>query len=266
MSYISNGVSIHLTFCETAKHGKDMQSIGTICDSGFTNEHLLWYNNNLNQPDNVKIYNVKDSLPSTLYQIPDCYVLVIKGYFKDQSDDLLRTLLTQESSDGSSITGVNWDCHRIVNDKILENKLGYKLLFCDLGNSWKYPFSTREKRGTIYNSRMIPSLFSVQSVLEKQLGVLSVVDATYYYNINDCFTPLHQVKDRKKFVGLGLGATVPLQFKWFKDSIQCSDTTSIQIEHGDLYIISESAAGMIKEKQTKLYLKFGIGTNQSLFK
>lgn len=256
--------SIHLMFCDIASHGEGMQKIGTICDSGFTNEHLLKYYQNLNS-DKVQLYNIKENLPTTLYKIPDCYVLVMKDFFKDQANEFLQILLSNEASDGSNIIGVNWDMERVSGNNIVNNKLGYKLIFCDLINYWKYPFSSYEKRGTIYNSRFMPGLYSFQSMLENQLGYLPIIDATYYYDINECFTPLHQVKDRKKLVGLGLGATLPLQFRWFHGNVSCSDTVSIPIEHGDLYIISQGAAGIQKEKQTKLYLKYGIGFNKSLF-
>lgn len=256
--------SFHLLFCDVANHGDGMQKVGNICDSGFTNENLLRYYQNLT-PGKASIYNIKDCLPTTLYQIPDCYVLVIKDYFKDQVDEIQKILSTKESSDESGITGVNWDTERISGLKLLHNKLGNKLIFCELDNNWKYPFSPHQNVGTIYNTRFIPSLFSIQRELQNQLGYLPVIDGTYFYDLNECYTPFHQVKDRKKLVGLGIGETQPLQFRWFHGSTVCSDTMSIPIEHGDLYIISQSAAGIQKEKQTKLYLKYGIGTNKALF-
>lgn len=257
-------ISMHLMFCDIANHGHGMQQIGNICDSGFTNEHLLWMCSNINS-DKAVLYNVTSILPKTLYQIPDSYVLVLKGFFTEQANSLYQTMLTPEGSNGSFITGVNWDNERIHNGKLVSNRLGNKLLFYDLNSAWKYPLSINDKCGTIYNSKLIPTLDLFQKMLQQQVGFLPVVDATYYYNTKECFTPLHQVKDRKKIVGLGIGATMPLQFRWFHGSISCSDTMTIPIEHGDLYILSQGAAGMHKEKQTKLYLKYGIGSHPSLF-
>lgn len=257
------GSSIHLMFCDIANHGDKMQNVGLICDSGFTNENLSLYQKNLGS-DIATIYNVKDCLPRTLMEIPDCYVLVIKDYFEDYVDDLWETLMTNEASQGTKITGVNWDSTRIKDGKIINNNLGYKLIFTDLRGSWKYPFSPYDNRGTVYNSNFLPSLSHIQTTLQAQLGYLPVVDGTLYYNTDECFTPLHQVKDRKKLVGLGLGETVPLQFKWFHSNIPCSETMSIPIDHGDLYIISQAAAGIHKEKQTKLFLKYGVGNNKAL--
>lgn len=256
--------SIHLLFSDVASHGEKMEKIGLICDSGFTNENIITYYNNLNS-ENVCIYNVKSVLPQTLYQIPDCYVLVMKGYFSEISDSLLTTLSTPESSSDSFITGVNWDTKRVTISGLSDNVLGYKLVFADLGHNWKYNFSQSENRGTIYNSSLIPSLNLMQSILQNEVGYLPVVEATYYYNNQLCYTPLHKTNNRKKIVGLGLGSTIPLQFVWYHSKQRCSDSFSIPIEHGDLYIISEAAAGISKEKQTGLYLKYGIGSNNEMF-
>lgn len=260
----SINAAIHLMFCDIANHGTGMQQFGTLCDSGFTNEHLLWMHSNINS-DKSQIYNVTSILPKTLYEMPDSYILVLKGFFNDQANHFWQTLLTSESSDGNSLTGVNWDVNRINKGKLVFNKLGYKLLFYDLGSSWKFPFSSQDNRGTIYNLKKIPTLDVFQEMLQQQVGFLPVVDGTYFYDLNECFIPLHQVKDRKKIVGLGIGATMPLQFRWFHGSKSCSETMSIPIENGDLYIISEGAAGIRKEKQTKLYLKYGIGNHPNLF-
>lgn len=60
---------------------------------------------------------------------------------------------------------------------------------------------------------------------------------------------------KNKKIGLGIGESFSLKFKWCHGAIVISDKYEIKINNGDLYIISEMASEMIKEKVTKIFIK-----------
>jgi hypothetical protein len=214
----------------------------------------------------IELHNIKTILPQTLYDIPNIFVLVMRGFFNSESDNLFNILSSLESSDNDNITGVNWDTQRIHNGKIVDNKLSNKLVFYDLMGLYKYPLSYSENIGTIYNIKKIPSLDKIHQILTQSVGSGQGIEADFFNNLNECYIPLHQEKEKRKNIGLILGSDLPIHFRWFHNQQQCSNIYSINLRHGDLYIMSDDAAGCNKELKTKLFLKHGFGYNEKLFK
>lgn len=254
-----------ITLSENIMHFSSMQNFGQKAENGFSNDDLIKVYN-LFPSGTCEIINLKDILPKTLYEIPDAYILIIREQFKIYADEILNTMISQEGSNSEGIiTGVSWDDYRIHNSKLVESKLHKKLVFLDIQELYKLPFSTIENRGTIYNIRRIPHLFKLNEVFNSLFNERLYAEGTYYYNTNECYTPMHQKKERKKVINLHLGSSFPLHFCWYHQSQKVSDMKTIQINHGDLYIMSEIAIGNIKESKTKLYLKHSMGKNYKAY-
>lgn len=255
--------SFRLIFSDIVSHGPGMQQFGTPVSYGFSNEEMLQMLSMLPK-DQTEMHNLKNFLPNTLYNISDTFVLIIKNFFNDDSNNILSVLSSSEASDNEFITGVNWDKERIHNGKLVNNKLCNKLVFYDLNNDFKLPLSLFQNIGTIYNYRKIPSLHKVQQIISSSMGTGLFVEAENFYNLNECYVPMNQEKNKRKNVGLILGNDFPLHFCWYHNQQKCSDIYTINLRHGDLYILSDNAAGFNKESKTKLYLKHGFGYNQNL--
>ena len=107
----------------------------------------------------------------------------------------------------------------------------------------------------------IPPLMSVKSTLESVLYCPLVCEATRFQNKEDCYINMHRDRSKSRIAGLNLGGSFPINFRWYHNTIHCSEVLSIILNHGDIYIMSELATGVLKDKKTKLFLKHSMGTN-----
>lgn len=256
--------SIRLLFSDVVSHGSGMEQFGIPVSSGFSNNELFLMSSIL-PPEKIELHNLKSFLPQTFYDIPDIFILVMKGFFINESNELIKILSSHEGSDNNGyITGVNWDTQRFYNNKIVDNKLSHKLVFYDLNENYKYPSSLDQKRGTIYNYKKISVLNNLQKLLSSTMGAGIGIEADLFYNLQECYIPMYQERIKRKNIGLILGSDFPLHFCWYHNQQQCSDFYTINLKHGDLYIMSDHAAGYQKESKTKLFLKHGMGYNNKL--
>ena len=58
--------------------------------------------------------------------------------------------------------------------------------------------------------------------------------------------------ERKKVIGVRLGTSAPLKFRWYKNSTIVGDTLSITLNSGDVYIMTEKTTGNDWKKRNKL--------------
>ena len=256
--------SFRLTFSDVVSHGQGMEQFGIPVSSGFNNNELCSMSSILPH-EKIELHNIKSILPTTLYDIPDIMVLIMRGFFNDEANNILKVLSSSENSDNDgNIVGLQWDTQRVKNGKIVENRLSNKLVFYDLMGNYKYPSDFSQNRGTIYNYKKIPALNNLHKVLFSTMGAGMGIEADSFPNIQECYIPMAQEKIKRKNIGMILGSDFPLHFRWYHNQQSCSDLYTINLKHGDLYILSDDAAGYQKELKTKLYLKHGLGYNQKL--
>lgn len=257
--------SITISLSESVSHGNDMWRIGSKANRGFTNEDIMRVYRSLPE-GSCELVNLKDFLPKTLYDIPDAFILIIRNQLKEKADRIYNPMISIEGNNEQGvITGVEWDSQRFSGNKIVENTLNKKLLFLDIGEYYKYPFNQFERRGTIYNIRRLPELLDVTTSLSNLMMIPFYVEGTNYYNTSECYTPLSQNKESKCQLNIHLGTSLPLHFRWYHLNMAVSDLKSIQINHGDIYLMNEIALGNVKESKTKLYLKHGMGLNSKCY-
>ncbi len=60
-------------------------------------------------------------------------------------------------------------------------------------------------------------------------------------------------------IGVRFGASMPLCFNWFHRFKHVGEKFTIQLNHGDLYIMSEKAVGQDWKKSSQLTLRHSAG-------
>ena len=68
--------------------------------------------------------------------------------------------------------------------------------------------------------------------------------------------------ERKKVIGLRLGETMPLYFNWFKNCTSIGKMFSVQINSGDIYIMSKKTTGYDWKKRSIYTLKHSAGADK----
>jgi len=64
-----------------------------------------------------------------------------------------------------------------------------------------------------------------------------------YYDVSKCYIGMHGDSERRLVIGLRLGKQFPLYFRGYNNSLPISNTLQINLEGGDLYIMSDKATG-----------------------
>jgi hypothetical protein len=88
------------------------------------------------------------------------------------------------------------------------------------------------------------------------------VESNYYYDITKCGIGYHGDSERRKVIGMRLGNTsLPLYFQWYFDNKALNEPIKINLDPGDIYIMSEKACGT-DWKRKKIYtLRHATGCN-----
>ena len=77
----------------------------------------------------------------------------------------------------------------------------------------------------------------------------NLFEGNYYYDNSKTYIGLHGDSERIKVIGVRLGYSIPLYYRWYQNSVAQKDingnnlTLKILLNHGDIYIPSEKAVG-----------------------
>jgi hypothetical protein len=225
--------TITITLGDQAENHVGMQKIGKLADEGFNYDDLVFFRKYFKEL-NVKaiIYDLKiDELSEEEF---DAYILIIRNgiSFLDNysSNDLYYELKE-----------LNWDKKAFMYGRVVNKKARHNLCFGVDNQDADY----ESGKGTIISYKEVPILHDVlnffSSIHYKCKGL--VAEGNHYYDIETCGIGFHGDSERKKVIGIRLGATIPLEFQWFYKSYPIGDRLSFNLKHGDIYIMSQKTTG-----------------------
>ena len=120
--------------------------------------------------------------------------------------------------------------------------------------------------GTIYAFNEVPLLSQIRAKLGEVMGECGTnlqAEGNYYYDLKKCGIGYHGDTERKKVIALRLGASIPLSYRWY--IMNKNDGTQMDIkdlDHGDLYIMSEKATGFDWKSSSKYTLRHAAGSDK----
>ena len=83
----------------------------------------------------------------------------------------------------------------------------------------------------------------------------------YYYDKYVCGIGFHGDSERRKVIGirLGNGESTPLHYQWFKNGEAIGERIILQLNGGDIYVMSEKAVGTDWKKRLIYTLRHATG-------
>jgi alkylated DNA repair dioxygenase AlkB len=147
------------------------------------------------------------------------------------------TLLYQEQ------INLEKDTKALMYGRVVNKKARHNLCFSDFNQSADFD----KGKGTVIDFKTLPYL----SELRNQLGSIFGsefeklnAEGNYYYDTKKTYIGWHGDAERKKVVGIRLGDDFPLHFRWYhKSSTDKESIHTINLQHGDIYIMSQKATG-----------------------
>lgn len=227
--------TITLTFGDQAENHVGMQKIGEIAPSGFTYDDIVYAKNKFEEKGcKCKIIKLSSKLPKP-YTTDKAYVLIIRkgiNYLLEEGSD---ELLNEQNK-------LIPDKKALMYGRVVNKNARYNLCFNDTSQKADYKVG----KGTIVAFSEVPLLSKVRDAFSNILGDTYsnlMIEGNYYHDTKKCGIGWHGDSERKKVIGIRLGATMPLHYQWFIKSSPIGDRIKLKFRHGDIYIMSEKATG-----------------------
>lgn len=122
-----------------------------------------------------------------------------------------------------------------------------------------------EKRGRIVAFENVPFLQQVWQKLPDYFGPLAadlVAEGNYYYDVEKCGISYHGDSERRIVIALRLGAAMPLCYQWYQNGQRVGEKITLNMRHGDMYVMSEKAVGTDWKKRSILTLRHAAGAEK----
>jgi len=256
---MSSTKTFSLTFGDVAENHKGMQKIGNLSDHGFNLNDLMNIKNVFETKGcKCEIINLHWLLQDEVIQTYNpAYILIIKNAVNALLDDVNGKNLLFEEQDG-----LEKDTQAFMYGRVVNKHARHNLCFSQEHQEPNY----EEGRGRVYAFSELPLLNKIRERLGEFIGEKGEnlqAEGNYYYDIKKCGIGFHGDTERKKVVAIRLGATIPLCYTWFHNNERVSDVMRINnIEHGDMYIMSEKATGFDWKSRTKYTLRHAAGCDK----
>jgi hypothetical protein len=242
--------TITLTFSESVENHTGMEILGKKSQYGISSEKCR----ELAKRYDGVLYELNSS-DDTIETKDACVVVFkdgLKNIFGIDKDELFKEQSSLETDKKAFMYG------RVVN-----KKARYNLCYGDVYREADYS----NKKGTIIAFDDIPITKDVRenlSLFGREFEDL-YAEGNFYYDIKKCYIGYHGDTERSKVIGVRLGETFPLHFKWYCSGKETPYEITIPLSGGDIYIMSEKATGNDwKRKKEKWTLRHAAGEKKHL--
>jgi hypothetical protein len=252
---MSNSKTFSLTFGDVAENHKGMQKIGTLSNSGFNlndmNKMKEWFEA---KGCKCNIINLHWLLDENLQKDNQAYLLTVKNAVNALLDDENgKDALFKEQDE------LEKDTKAFMYGRVVNKHARHNLCFGEEHQAPNY----EEGMGTVYAFDEVPLLKKILYKLGEisgEKGTNLQAEGNYYYDVKKCGIGFHGDTERKKVIAFRLGAKIPLCYAWYHDNEVVSDVITIDnLEHGDMYVMSEKTTGFDWKLKTKYTLRHAAG-------
>lgn len=237
---------VTITFGDCAENHVGMQKLGDKAEHGLSCEELRAAQQRFEQLgctcemiDLVKEGNVAGQLEP---EPTEACVLIIRNGLSsllgsaEETDDLMREQIR-----------CSWDTRAFMKGRVVNKKARHNLCFAEEGQEPDYEAG----KGRVVAYAAVPLMNRVRQSLGTYFGDKAAnlyAEGNLYYDTSQCGIGFHGDAERRIVIAMRLGAPMPLHYQWFQQSKPVGARVKLLLNHGDLYAMSEKAAGTGKNK------------------
>lgn len=256
---------VTLTLGDQAENHAGMQKLGELVEvgQGFNLEDMEIMKMKLEAIgivcELVSLDLCQDLNTADINDMPeeDAYVLIIR----DGVNNILKMCsdFTQQNLFDEHLN-LEHDKHAWMKGKVVNKHARWNLCFDDVGQEPNYD----EKKGRIVSYDDIPVTKMLMSQISNYFGAKAENlkgEGNYYYDREKCGIGFHGDSERRKVIGIRLGfeESPPLHFQWFKKSEPVGERIVLNLNGGDMYVMSEKAVGQDWKRQKIHTLRHAMG-------
>lgn len=249
--------TISLTFGDRAETHVGMQMLGNPVDLGFSPDFIESLYNRFREKDMVcELVNLHPNLPPGTRDDSDlkANVLIIRnGVF--ELEGIPANDLYQE------VSKLKHDSKFLNprNGSVQNKNARHNLCFADMAQK----ADVQNGKGTVIAFDTVPGMNLLrQRIAERISKVLLVAESNLYFDPSKCGIGYHGDTERKIVICIRLGARMPLQYQWFYKWKSVGAPIRLNLDHGDIYIMSEKATGYDWKRSSIYTLRHGAGAEK----
>jgi hypothetical protein len=271
--------AITITFGEIAENHAGMQKIGTELptssgganggSAGFSFDELQRIGKQLNDSGLCVCELVQLNTPDILASVQDEEVRK-KSLASDAGILILRNGVNSVlgRTDGADSlfaeqSKLPVDTKALMRGRVVNKQARYNLCFSDFAQDPDYA----QGRGRVINFTDVPITSELRDRLPAFLGAKAdglQGEGNYYYDVRKCGIGFHGDGERQIVVGTRLGAKFPLEYQWFYAGSPIGARVRVELNHGDIYIMSAKAVGRDWKRRTVPTLRHAAGADKYL--
>lgn len=232
-----------LTFGDAAENHVGMEMIGKKGDegSGYTVDELREIATHFPKAE-LHVLNTNE-------EQDEAAVLVIRNIL---SDELHKSMFEEQAK-------LDHDKKAFMYGRVVNKKARWNLCFDSVGHDPDYEAA----KGRVVAMTDIPITKLFVDTFPTTFGPKSIGlkgEGNYYYDLKSCGIGWHGDSERRKVIALRLGGTMNICYRWYHKNKPTSEiTTIINLNGGDLYIMSEKAVGNDWKCSSKHTLRHAAG-------
>lgn len=255
---------VTLTFGDMAENHVGMEQIGEMVDEGqgFNLDDLLSVKEKVEaigcecDINKLELYKKLSEWTSEDEDLEDAYVLIVR----DGVNKILSKCSEYNANDMlEEQINLNVDKRAFMYGRVVNKHARWNLCFDDKSREPDY----ESGKGRIIGYDEVPITKMLYEQFNLYFGEKSKKlkgEGNYYFDTKKCGIGFHGDSERRKVVALRLGEnSSPLHFQWFKDSKPVGDRIILNVNGGDIYVMSEKAVGTDWKKKKKYTLRHATG-------
>lgn len=247
-----------LTFGDQAENHVGMEKLGQLASHGFSFDDLVNYRSFFQSKGCVtELHHLNELIAdeSKRSESEDAYVLVARrGLAAFLSDEKQLDNFFEEQAQ------LEKDTKALMYGRVVNKHARHNLCFADVGHAPNYA----EGQGTVVPFASVPLLTVVRHAILELTGHLLVAEGNYYFDLNKCGIGYHGDAERRIVIGIRVGETMPLHYRWYKNNEIVSPTLKLSLHHGDIYFMSEKATGYDWKSRSRFTLRHAAGCSKFL--
>jgi alkylated DNA repair dioxygenase AlkB len=241
-----------VTFCDAAENGVGMEQIGNKRNTGFTKEELLGAKAEFEAKgcicELVELHQDFD-------EVEEAYILIIRDGVKAfgvDKDDLINEQKTLE-----------YDTKALMRGIVKNKRARHNICFSDYSQEPDYPAG----KGRIINFKDVKFLNQIRKNLSSFIGANATnlqAEGNHYYDMKKCYIGYHGDAERRLVIAIRLGESHPLLFQWHHRGKKVGKKIRLNLDHGDMYIMSDKAVGTDWKRPSIYTLRHAAGCEKYL--
>lgn len=256
--------TITLTFGDVCENHVGNQQIGYIADHGFNKDEILKIKEKFEE-NKVKCEFIclNDYLEEEDREKVEekGYVMIIRNGVRE----MLKDIKKDEKDLFKEVLNLEWDKKYwdVRRKKVLNKNARQNLCFSEFSQEPNY----EEGKGRIISYDNVKILNNIRNNLRDYFGKKGEnleCEGNFYYDVNKCGIGFHGDAERKRVIGIRVGRNMRLDFNWFYKSKDIGERLKLNLNSGDMYIMSEKATGYDWRKRSKYTIRHAAGCDKYL--